>query len=222
MRRVVLVLLLILSFANAQESSKSRWQKFFGITAGAGVFGNNISLIISYNPLFTFDSFPFGLGYSAGVLGGWQKYNKNGLGMRHTLGFTFSNIPNPTSIHNVTYEDWCLFCWDKEVIDLNGSNAQNYLFYYALDGLFDFFKNDNNHFGMSVGFSINASGTDGNAKAGSNALFGIDVYIAFRTGFYTQFDNSVIDLILTVPIGGLGGGYPMYGNTLLLGYKYLY
>lgn len=222
MKRIVLILILVFSGVWGEEAKDSEWKHFFGFSAGAGVFGNNTSMIISYNPLFFFDDFPFGLGYSFGVLGGWHRYNSNQIGIRHTLGFTFSNIPHPTSIHNATYKDWCFFCKKEKIVDLNGSNAQNYLFYYALDGLFDFVKKDENHFGMSVGFSLNASGTDGNARAGSSHLFGIDVYIALRTGFYVQFDQSILDLILTVPIGGFGGGYPMYGNTLLLGYKHFF
>ena len=90
--------------------------------------------------------------------------------------------------------------------------------YYALDGLFDFVKSGENHFGMSFGFSTEII----KANFGRAFGFGYLLKIAPRLGFYTQFRNNIIDLIVSVPLFGGDGGDIAYNSTLTLGYKYLF
>lgn len=234
MKRFLIALFLFLGFTYAESPIKrdfevGKWRGFFGVEGGVGVFGMGKAFVGSYNPLFSIASYAFGLGYSVGILGGWQKYTSEKIGMRNTLGFKFSYVPNISSIQNNPYKDFCfLNCKDVRTKRYDGRNAQNYDAFYMLDGLFDFVKNGNNRFGMSVGMDLTFSISDGERGyyvdnlEKTQGIFGIVARFGLRIGIYTQIDNSILDAVISLPLAGFGGVNPIYGNTLTLGYKYLF
>lgn len=111
-------------------------------------------------------------------------------------------------------------CKNAKERDYNNHKAQHYDAYYALDGLFDFVRNSNNHFGMSLGFSLNLS--VGNSQGAEDSVGGVTRFFGTRIGLYCQFENNILDLILKVPLGGFAAMDNINGNTLTLGYKYLF
>lgn len=131
MRKLVLVFCLFLGILNAEGmasgSKDLEWQSYFGFEGGVGVFGvSGSGVIFSGNSLFHTEHNTLGLGYSVGVLGGWQKYTSEKVGMRNTLGFSFSYIPNISSIKKgETYRENCLFnCKNAKEYDYNNRKAQ--------------------------------------------------------------------------------------------------
>lgn len=221
MKKIVLILALV--FGSVWSEEDSQWRGFFGVEGGVGVFGvSGNGFIFSGNSLFNTEHNTLGLGYSVGVLGGWQKYTSEKVGMRNTLGFSFSYIPNISSIKKgETYRENCLFnCKNAKEYDYNNRKAQHYDAYYALDGLFDFVKNGENRFGMSLGFSLNLS--VGASQGVGDSVGGITGFFGVRIGLYSQFQNNVFDLVLKTPLGGFCGSDNINGNTLTLGYKYLF
>ena len=221
MKKIIFLVVLCLSFVCAKDANDSRWRSFVGVEGGAGVFGVSSGFIFSGNSLFNVEHNTLGLGYSVGILGGWQKYTYEKIGMRNTLGFNFSYVPNISSIKKGgLYKEPCfLNCKNTKEYDYNSRNAQHYDAYYALDGLFDFVKNGNNRFGMSVGFSLNFS--VGDSQGIGDNVGGVTGFFGTRIGFYAQFENNILDLILNIPLGGFGA-ININGNTLTLGYKYLF
>lgn len=133
MRKIFLVLVLILSNTWSKESSDSQWRGFFGVEAGAGIFGTGEAIIFSVNPMFDSNKYSFGIGYSGGIVGGLQKYTFNKVGIRYTLGFSFSYIPDVSSIRQGNPYDSCQFCKNPKKINLKNVDAQVYSGYYALD-----------------------------------------------------------------------------------------
>lgn len=220
-RKIFLIFVLMISSVVAEDSKQ--WKSFFGIEGGVGVFGvSGSGFIFSGNSLFHIEHNTLGLGYSVGVLGGWQKYTSEKVGMRNTLGFSFSYIPNISSIKKgETYRENCLFnCKNAKEYDYNNRKAQHYDAYYALDGLFDFVKNGENRFGMSLGFSLNLS--VGASQGIGDSVGGITGFFGVRIGFYSQFKNNIFDLVLKTPLGGFCASDNINGNALTLGYKYLF
>lgn len=230
MKKILLIFVLIFSGVWGEDSKDSQWRGFFGVEAGAGIYGMGKAFIGAYNPLFSFTTYSFGLGYSGGIVGGLQKYTSEKVGIRHNFGFSIAFIPSISSIQNKTYKDWCIFkCKNAKSIDYQGRNAQNYNISYALDGLFDLAKSGNTRFGMNLGVSLTLTISDGESgyyvetpTEASKNIFGIVANLGMRLGFYTQFDNSILDANINLPLGGFGGANPIYGNTLTLSYKYLF
>lgn len=144
----------IVRILNAEEmalnSKDSTWRSFFGVEAGVGVYGVFPAILLSVNPSFSPEGSAFGLGYSFGISGGWQKYTYEKVGIRNTFGFLFSYIPDLGSIRKAK-PDACFFCHSKKPTDFKGVSGQGYNFYYALDGVFDFLKNNEIRFGMIFG-----------------------------------------------------------------------
>lgn len=228
MKKILLAITLLFSCVWSEEDSQ--WRGFFGVEGGAGVYGMGKIFLGGYNPLFDFSKYSFGLGYSGGIVGGLQKYTSEKVGIRHNFGFSIAFIPSISSIQNKTYKDWSIFEWSKaKSIDYQGRNAQNYNISYALDGLFDLAKSGNTRFGMNLGLSFALTISDGESgyyvetpTETSKRIFGIGANLGIRLGFYTQFDNSILDANINLPLAGFGGVNPIYGNTLTLGYKYLF
>ena len=234
MKRIILSLLLIFAISfetslaqsssvSAKTESKSKtkakkWDKFFGVEGGVGLFATNTGFFLSANTVFNND-YPLGLGYSVGILGGWQKYTFEKVGIRHTLGLSFSYVPNATSSRDRTLDEWCfLNCKNVKKINLSGTSGYHIVGYYALDGLFDFVKTDEKHrFGMSFGLGFDVGRTEGKPFDGGVLLFG-----SLRTGFYTRIGDNLFDVNLKLPIFGMAGGLLMFDTTLTLGYKHIF
>ena len=223
----------IVRILNAESSAlgakESEWRIFLGAEAGVGLFASDSALFVGINPV-ALNRFPMGIGYSVGVMGGLQKYTYEKVGIRHTFGYKFSYIPNATSIRNKTVDEVCLFnCNDKQVSIANSRGNHNTV-YYALEGLFDFVKTDEDHrFGMILGIGIEQGVLFIN-RPNKDRTFGFMGNLPIRFGFQTQFRHNIIDLVANIPLGGvsLGGlfgegfGVGSYNSTLTLGYKYLF
>lgn len=221
-RKIFLVFILMISSVVAEETQDPKqWKSFFGVEGGAGVFGISGGFIFSGNSLFNTGRDTLGLGYSGGILGGWQKYTYEKVGIRNTLGFAVSYTPNISSIKKGgKYAEFCLlFCKNAKEYDYNNNRAQHYDFYYALDGLFTFIKSGENRFGMTFGFSLNLS--VGDSQGANDSLTSVTGFFGTRIGLYTQFKDNILDLTLKFPIGGFGGD-SINVTTLTLGYKHLF
>ena len=204
MKKVFLAITLLLSCIWGEENSQ--WKSYFGVEAGVGLMDIEPAFFASFNYGLSNLYILRGMSHGAGILGGWQKYTYEKIGMRNTLGLRVFGAKN-LKAKNASYEKY-----EKDLfIDTT--------FYYAFDGLFDFVKNGNNRFGMSLGFS-----TDLLQLTESKNLSGFGFFFRFspRLGFYTQFDNHIVDFIASVPIIGAGGGELAYNSTLTLSYKYLF
>lgn len=205
MKRLLLLCLLLFSNLYSQSAEDSKqWKSYFGVEGGVGMMNIFTAFIFGAN---TFNTCGLvGLSYGGGILGGWQKYTSEKIGMRNTLGLRVFGAKN-LKAKQTEYEKY-----EKDFF-------ADVTFYYALDGLFDFVKNGENRFGMSLGFS-----TDLLQITESNNLFGLGLFFRFspRLGLYTQFGNHIVDLIASVPLVGAGGGELAYNSTLTLGYKYLF
>lgn len=204
-RKIFLIFILMISSVVAEETQDPKqWKSFFGVEVGVGMMNISTAFIFGGN---AFNACGLvGLSYGGGILGGWQKYTYEKVGMRNTLGLRVFGAKS-FEAKQTEYEKY-----EKDLfIDTT--------FYYALDGLFDFVKNGDNRFGMSLGFSIDLF-----QLTESKDLFGLGLFFRFspRLGFYTQFDNHVVDLVASVPLVGAGGGELAYNSTLTLGYKYLF
>lgn len=148
MKRILLIFVLVFSSVWGEDSKDSQWRGFFGVEAGAGVYGAYNAFILAPHPVFALKKNSFELGYSGGIVGGLQKYTSEKVGIRHNFGFSIAFIPSISSIQNKTYKDWCIFkCKNAKSIDYQGRNAQNYNISYALDGLFELAKSGNTRFG---------------------------------------------------------------------------
>lgn len=219
MKKILLILMLLLSCVWSEESSDSQWRGFFGVEGGAGIFGVGEAIIFSANPMFASSGYSFGVGYSGGIVGGLQKYTFDKVGIRYTLGLSFSYIPDMSSIRQGNPYDSCYFCKNPKKINLKNVEAQVYSGYYALDGLFDFVKNDDTHrFGMFLGLKVDVSGTIG----GLSEVRGWVIQGGVHTGLYAQANNSIFELSFSVPIIGFGSGIVVYDSPITLGYKYLF
>lgn len=231
MKKILLVLILLFSYGFCEtpsdESEVGKWKSYFGIEAGAGIYGISNAFIFSINPTFFPTDTYLGLGYSAGILGGWQKYTHEKIGMRNTLGFSFSYVPNVSSIQKGDYESFelCIFHCKNNKVDFTKAKGQNYDFYYALDGLFDFVKQNRNHFGASLGFGLSLLGASGQSGINdpSSIITGFSFTLSIRLGLYMQLQDNVFELMLKSPLIGVGAGNPiMMGDSLILGYKKLF
>lgn len=207
LKRIVLFLGILFYTLGAETlttTDNKQWQSYFGVEGGVGMMNISTAFIFGGN---AFNAYGLvGLSYGGGILGGWQKYTYEKVGMRNTLGLRVFGAKN-LKAKQIEYEKY-----EKDLF-------VDSTFYYALDGLFDFVKNGNNHFGMSLGFSIDLL-----QLTESKDLFGLGLFFRFspRLGFYTQFGNHIVDLIASVPLVGAGGGELAYNSTLTLGYKYLF
>lgn len=221
MRKLLCIIALFLNLASADNTEDSQWKSFFGVEAGVGIFGVGAGWIFTANSLFNTAHDTLGLGYSGGILGGWQKYTYEKVGIRNTLGFAFSYTPNISSIKKgQSYHEFCIiFCKNTKEYIYNNRTAQHYDFYYALDGLFDFVKSGESRFGMSFGFSLNLSFAD--SQGINDYIGGATAFFGARTGLYTQFDNNVLEFILKIPILGFGKD-SINVSALTLNYKHLF
>ena len=155
-----------------------------------------------------------GLSYGVGIFGGWQKYTSEKVGVRNTLGLRVFGTKDTKagSIKKALFSD-------VEFVNETKSLIIDVVPYYALDGLFDFVRSGENRFGMSFGFSTDLL----QITLGGGTGFGLLFKISPRLGFYTQFDNQIIDLMVSVPLVGFVDFIAVgYNSTLTLGYKYLF
>lgn len=196
------------------EAEQAKCTKhFFGIEGGAGWFDlrANFIIVTSMQSIFEQPIAPT-LGYSVGISGGWQRYDYEKVGIRHTFG---------------TRLDWGYdlgrFGGDEKDKYKNADGYSWTIFYYALDGLFDFVKSDENHrFGMTLGFSLglNLSIIELPTKGKGGATLPFNG----RLGFYTQFENNIIDLMASIPTFGCFGMGSGFADSIsvTLGYKRLF
>lgn len=72
------------------EAEKAKRTKhFFGIEGGAGFYDYTFAPFIAINPLVLGITRAPTLGYSVGILGGFQRYDYEKVGVRHTFGVKF-------------------------------------------------------------------------------------------------------------------------------------
>lgn len=202
-KRLFLIIALLLSCVWSEEDSQ--WKSYFGVEAGVGLMDIEPGFLASINLGLLDIYYLRGLSYGAGILGGWQKYTSEKVGMRNTLGLRVFGTKDTKAGDDKYKEREGLFISDST-------------FYYALDGLFDFTKNGENRFGMSLGFSTDIL----HLTLGGAGGFGWFINLASRVGFYAQFDNKIIELMASVPLGGIGIIEIGYNSTLTFSYKYLF
>lgn len=231
MKKYLLIVLFLFSQVFSEEfvneSEVGVWKSYFGVEGGVGIYGIGNAFIAAINPTFFPSNTYLGVGYSLGILGGWQKYTYEKVGMRNTLGFAFSFVPNISSIQKGDYEKFelCIFRCKNQKVDFTEARGQNYDFYYALDGLFDFIKQDRNHFGTSLGFGLNLLGAGGQSgiNDSDSLIGGFSATLSVRLGLYLQLQDDIFELLLKTPLIGVGAGNPtMMGDTLTLGYKKIF
>ncbi|VEJ24738.1 Uncharacterised protein [Helicobacter cholecystus] len=219
MKKIILSIFLLFTLAYtdsltptiSSDSEVGKWRSFFGVEGGVG-FLETTPAFLSINPFFLNNASLRGLSYGGGILGGWQKYTSEKIGMRNTLGLRVFVAPETKILRNQSFLGKTDFT--RSTNDLITEIA----FYYALDGLFDFVKNGNNRFGISFGFSTEIIKINFGRAFG----FGYLLKLAPRLGFYTQFENNIVDLIISIPLLGGDGGDTTYNSTLTLGYKHLF
>ena len=199
-----------------EAEQAKRTKHFFGIEGGAGL----IDLYARYNflttnPLFVGGNAPT-LGYSVAINGGFQRYDYEKVGIRHTFGVKFD--------------------WGNNLGKFGGKQKEDYQggyvyhiipFYYVVEGLFDFVKSGDNRFGMNLGLSLKtaisiAKNIPYQPKR-SKDLGGFGVFSELKAGFYTQFNNEIIDLNVYLPLLGMSFGTSAIPSvTATLGYKHLF
>ncbi|WP_305862292.1 hypothetical protein [Helicobacter cholecystus] len=223
MKKILLSIFLLFTLAYtdsltptiSSDSEVGKWRSFFGVEGGVGMFDVSLLFLFGYNSGLFDNAYGLrGLSYGAGILGGWQKYTSEKIGMRNTLGLKIFG----TSRTKTGSIEEALFS-DAKFANETKSLIIEVVPYYAFDGLFDFIKSGENRFGMNLGFAINVfhlSFLKNLAGFGSTCL-------SARLGFYTQFNHNILELVATVPLIGIGGGKIFtYNSTLTLGYKYLF
>ena len=203
MKKVFLAITLLLSCIWGEENSQ--WKSYFGVEAGVGLMDIEPAFFASFNYGLSNLYILRGMSYGAGILGGWQKYTNEKIGMRNTLGIRVFGTKDTKARLDKYKESEGYFISDST-------------FYYALDGLFDFVKSGENRFGMSLGFSTDIL----HLTLGGAGGFGFLFHIAPRLGLYAQFDNKIIELMASVPLAGAGLVEIGYNSTLTLSYKYLF
>lgn len=190
-----------------------RTKHFFGIEGGVGYYDFASAIVLTTNPLFGGRSEAPTLGYHLGVQGGWQRYDSERRGVRHTFGTKFE--------------------WGNHMGKFGGADKSNFsgnnflvigMLYYAFDGLFDLSKTDDTHrFGMSLGVEADLGmSLDTHHKEGNKEIFGVGINGRFRFGLYTQVDNNIFDCTLAFPVIGLGFGEMMMPSDVTLSYKRLF
>ena len=205
MKRIVLILALVFGSVWGEESSDSQWKSYFGVEGGVGAMCFLSTFMVSFNgSIIRFDHSVFDWAYGGSVLGGLQKYTSDKVGMRHTFGFRIFVDPNTQA-----------FTKDEN----KGKTSAEFSLYYALDGMFDFVKNGDNHFGMILGVGTDVISANFGANTGVSWL----LELTPRIGFYTLFGRHGIDIIASVPIFGIGViGDVALNSTVTLGYKYFF
>lgn len=207
-QKILLIVCLLCGILNAEgmalSSKDSQWQGYFGVEGGVGAMSFFPAFLASFNgSIIRFNHSTFDWAYGGSVLGGWQKYTSDKVGMRHTLGFRVFVDPNTQALTK-----------DKD----KGKTTAEFSLYYALDGMFDFVKTDEDHrFGMTFGIGLDfVYSRVGQNDGGAWALGTI------RMGLYTQFDNSILDLTLKLPAIGGGLGIVTYDTVATIGFKHLF
>ena len=208
LKRIILFLGILFYTLGAEALTKTddkQWQSYFGVEGGVGAMSFFPAFLASFNgSIIKFNHSTFDWAYGGSVLGGWQKYTSDKVGMRHTLGFRVFVDPNTQALTK-----------DKD----KGKTTAEFSLYYALDGMFDFVKNGDNHFGMILGVGTDIISANFGANTGASWL----LELTPRIGFYTLFGRHGIDIVASVPIFGLGAMVDVSLNsTVTLGYKYLF
>ena len=210
LKRIILFLGILFYTLGAEAlttTDDKQWQSYFGIEGGVGLMDVEIGAVASLNLGLADVYYLRGLSYGGGILGGWQKYTSEKIGMRNTLGLRVFGA-KATKTGN-----------DEKYKKRKGEITVDSTFYYALDGLFDFTKNGKNRFGMSFGFSTDLL----QITLGGGTGVGFFFHFASRIGFYTQFDNQIIELMVSVPLVGFVDFIAVgYNSTLTFSYKYLF
>ena len=204
MKKILLILTLLFSCVWSEEDSQ--WKSYFGVEAGVGLMDIEPAFLLSANFGLLNAYLLRGMSYGGGILGGWQKYTSEKVGMRNTLGIrVFGAKATKAGVDEYKKNE--------------GEVMVDSTFYYALDGLFDFVKNGENRFGMSLGFPTDLFQLTLVGGGGTGFLF----HIASRLGLYAQFDNKIIELMASVPLaGGINFITIGYNSTLTFSYKYLF
>ena len=209
LKRIILFLGILFYTLGAETlttTDDKQWQSYFGVEGGVGLMDIEPAFLASANAGLLNAYYLRGISYGGGILGGWQKYTYEKVGMRNTLGLR-------------VFGSKAAKVGDDKFKERKGEITVDTTFYYALDGLFDFVKNGENRFGMNLGFAVDVL-----HLSFLKDLKGVGaVTLSARLGFYTQFNYNVIELIATSPLISVGGGKVFaYNSTLTLGYKYLF
>ena len=140
LKRIVLFLGILFYALGAEAlttTDDKQWQSYFGVEGGVGLMDIEPAFLASANAGLLNAYYLRGISYGGGILGGWQKYTYEKVGMRNTLGLR-------------VFGSKAAKVGDDKFKERKGEVTVDTTFYYALDGLFDFVKNGENRFGMKL------------------------------------------------------------------------
>lgn len=221
MKRILLVLCIycgVLSAEGIAPSSNNfeigKWKEFIGVNIGVGLYDIEPGYIFSFNNRLGGYTPTRAFGGNIAITTGKQKYTYEKVGWRYL--FTL----------RADYMDGWKY---RENKDLHLKSGWGINATFAIDGMFDFVRENNSSFGMILGFGfelfdLKIVNTDGKNTWSVTTPFLGDI----RVGFRGQFDKNMIDLILAIPYAGgisISGGIGLQSfmsSTLTLGYKYLF
>lgn len=201
--------------AHSSENFKiGEWQKFIGISIGAGLYDIQPGYIFSFNTRLAGYSPTRAFGGNIAITAGGQKYTYEKVGWRYVF------------VLRADYMDSWKYRYNQNFHLKSGWGINATM---AIDGMFDFIRANNSSFGMILGvgfelFDLKIIKSESESVWGVTTPFVMDM----RIGFRGQFNKNVIDLVLTFPYGGgigISGGVgarTFLGTTLTLGYKHLF
>lgn len=202
------------NLAKASDSEIGKWREFVGVSAGAGLYDVGLGYIFWFNSRLGGVNPTRAFGGNIAFAIGKQKYTSEKIGWRYLFGL------------RADYMDGWQY-YDNENFHLKsgwGINAS-----FAIDGMFDFVKQNNSRFGMILGIGFELFDLK-IIKTNSKNAWGVNIPLGgnLRIGFKGQFQHNVVDLVFGIPYAGgisISGGIgyrTLISTTLTLGYKYLF
>lgn len=220
-KKIALIVCLFCGILGAEEIAPSsnnfeigKWKEFIGVNIGAGLYDINEGYIISINNRLFGASPTRAFGGNIAITTGKQKYTYEKVGWRYLF------------ILRVDYMDGWKY---KEDQDFHLKSGWGLNATVAIDGMFDFIRENNSSFGMILGLGFQGFDLKIINRDSKNA-WGVTAPLAgeFRIGFKGQFDNNVLDCVLSIPYVGVVGlsgkvGFRTFSSTTLtLGYQHLF
>lgn len=199
----------------SNSSEIGKWREFVGVNVGVGLYDIGLGYIFWLNTRLAGYAPSRAFGGNIAITTEKQKYTYEKVGWRYLFAL------------RADYMNGWKYRSDEKNFHLKSGWGLNATF--AIDGLFDFVRENNSSFGMILGvgfelFDLKVINTDSkNAWSVTTPLSG-----SFRLGFKGQFDKNVVDLILTIPYAGgisISGGLGTHiitSSTLTLSYQYLF
>lgn len=224
MKKIIFLVVLCLSFVCAKDANDSQWRSFVGVEGGVGLYDLSLNAVITPNlRLYGLKPYAGQMNYLLNIIGGWQRYTYEKVGLRFSFGIRAYYIER---FGEVSYDDPQK---DKKNYHHLGDGGG---FYGSInyDGLFDFVRNGDRHFGMILGIGFEQGFVLLNRPDKEKKSLGVVGNIPIRLGLQAQFGRSIIDFVVGLPLGGvsitgiIGEGFDVasYNSTLTLGYKHLF